>query len=66
MRFTGGPKAGAKSTVAKSRAAKVAKSVGTGKAKRDAALAQKRGIATSGKADTAKVDAEVRRSKNQV
>lgn len=50
----------------KARAAGLAKSVGAGKAKRDAALAKKRGIAPTAKADTSKVDAQVQRSKNKV
>lgn len=46
--------------------AQVAQSVGTGKAKRDAALAKKRGLAATSNPDIAQVDAEVQRSKNQV
>lgn len=48
------------------KAGQVAKSVGSSKAKRDAALAKKRGSSASAKPGTAKIDAEVQRKKNQV
>lgn len=44
----------------------MAKSVGTSKAKRDAALAKKRGVSGTAKAEPAKIDAAVERTKNQV
>ena len=44
----------------------MAKSVGTSKAKRDAALAKKRGVSGTAKAEPAKIDAAVQRTKNQV
>ena len=40
--------------------------MGTAKAKRDAALAKKRGLSASAKASPAKIDAEVQRTKTQV
>lgn len=45
---------------------KVAKSVGTAKAKRDAVLAKKRGMSASAKPSPAKIDAEMARTKKQV
>lgn len=47
-------------------AAQVAKSVGTGKVKREAALAKRRGISDSPKPDISQVDAGVQRSTDKV
>ena len=44
----------------------MAKSVGTGKAKREAALAKKRGISKTSKPESLQIDAQVQRNKGKV